>query len=85
MIVAEKAKLGAKVEELTTDMSSKDDRIDVMCQHLHQLQMEHVKLMDITEGERKMGEELRSRAKELETTIKQQEEIIREGVGIFGY
>ncbi|KAG9149403.1 hypothetical protein Leryth_003356 [Lithospermum erythrorhizon] len=60
MIVAEKAKLGAKVEELTTDMSSKDDRIDVIREH-------------------KKGEELRSRAEELETTIKQQEEIIQEG------
>ncbi|GAA0160896.1 hypothetical protein LIER_17340 [Lithospermum erythrorhizon] len=79
MIVAEKAKLGAKVEELTIDMSLKDDRIDAMCQHLHQLQMEHVKLMDITEEEHKKGEELRSRAEELETTIKQQEEIIQEG------
>ncbi|KAG9144964.1 hypothetical protein Leryth_017427 [Lithospermum erythrorhizon] len=78
-MVAEKAKLGAKVEELTAEMTSKDDKMDSMCQHLHQLQMEHVKLMSETKGEREVAEELRSRVEELEAKIEQQQEIILEG------
>lgn len=75
----EKDDLNARVALLDEDLSSKDDQIDQMNNHLHQLHIEHVTLISETEGARKMVEELRSRVKELEREVERQKEIVLEG------
>lgn len=75
----EKDDLNARVALLDEDLSSKDDQIDQMNNHLNQLHIEHVKLISETEGARKLVEELRSRVKEVEREVERQKEIVLEG------
>lgn len=75
----EKDDLNAKVALLDKELNCKDDQIDQMNSHLHQLHVEHVALISETEGARKMVEELRSRVKELEREVERQKEIVLEG------
>ncbi|CAK9182341.1 unnamed protein product [Ilex paraguariensis] len=69
----------AERDNLNAESSSKDDRIDQMGKHLHQLHMEHVELTAAAERTRKQVEELRSRGRELEEENERQREVILEG------
>ncbi|XP_073270002.1 uncharacterized protein [Primulina huaijiensis] len=60
-------------------MSKKDDQIDQMSKHLHQLHIEHVKLIAGAERAHKLSEELGSRVKELGREIERKQETILEG------
>ena len=71
--------LNAKVLTLTAEVSHRDDRIDQMDKHLQQLDVEHAELINGTEGARKLVEELRSSAKELEEEVERQRVVILEG------
>uniref|UniRef100_A0A5B6YS42 Uncharacterized protein n=1 Tax=Davidia involucrata TaxID=16924 RepID=A0A5B6YS42_DAVIN len=77
--MAERYELNAKVPALVAEVSSRDDRIDQMANHLHQLHMEHVELIAGTERARKLVEELRSRVQELEEEVGRQRVEILEG------
>lgn len=79
LLTAEKDELNTRVVTLSADLNSRDERIDEMSKHLHQLHMEHVQLLTENEGTRKLVESLRSTIKELETDIKRQHELIQEG------
>lgn len=71
--------LNAKVLTLTAEVSHRDDQIDQMDKHLQQLDVEHAELITGTEGARKLVEELRSSAKELEEEVERQRVVILEG------
>ena len=71
--------LNTKISELVQDASFKDDQIDQMSNHMNQMHMEHVALIEAAEGARKMAEELRLRIKELEREVEKKEEIIVSG------
>ncbi|CAI9761277.1 unnamed protein product [Fraxinus pennsylvanica] len=79
MLRSEKDSRDAKIGTLSAEIGLKDDQIDQMKNHLHQLHMEHVELIVAAEGSHKMTEKLRTRVEELETEVKRKEEVIREG------
>ncbi|KAL8531301.1 hypothetical protein ACS0TY_008063 [Phlomoides rotata] len=66
-------------DDLNRDASFKDDQIDQMSNHLNQLHMEHVALIDGAEAARIMADELRSRIGELEREVEKKQEIIVQG------
>ncbi|XP_022731135.1 protein NETWORKED 4A isoform X2 [Durio zibethinus] len=76
---SERDKLKTKIDSLKEEVSSKDDQIVQMDKHLHQLHMEHVKLIASAEGAHKLVEKLQSKAKELENEIERQRITILEG------
>ncbi|KAK6163868.1 hypothetical protein DH2020_000732 [Rehmannia glutinosa] len=78
-LMAEKNDLNINIAALATEASSKDNQIDQMSKHLHQLHMEHVNMIAGAEVARKMADELRSRIKELEREVERKQEIILEG------
>ncbi|KAL2483997.1 protein NETWORKED 4A-like [Forsythia ovata] len=73
MLRSEKDSLDAKIATLSADMGLKDDQIDQMKNHLHQLHMEQVELIVAAEGTRKVPEKLHTRVKELETEVERKE------------
>ncbi|KAL2544412.1 hypothetical protein Fot_13645 [Forsythia ovata] len=73
MLRSEKDSLDAKIATLSADMGLKDDQIDQMKNHLHQLHMEQVELIVAAEGARKVVEKLHTRVKELETEVERKE------------
>ncbi|CAI9778662.1 unnamed protein product [Fraxinus pennsylvanica] len=79
MLRSEKDSLDAKIGILSAEIVSKDDQIDQMKNHLHQLHMEHVELIVAAEGAHKLAEKLRTRVKELEMEVERKEEVIKEG------
>lgn len=79
VLVSEKDDLNTNISELIGDASFKDDQIDQMSNHLNQLHMEHVTLIEAAEGARKMADELRSRIKELEREVEKKQQIIISG------
>ncbi|KAI3450221.1 hypothetical protein Pfo_006886 [Paulownia fortunei] len=79
MLMAEEDDLNINIAALAAEVSSKDDQIDEMSRHMHQLHMEHVDLSAGAEGARKLSEELRSRIQELEREVERKQEIILEG------
>ncbi|PIN20816.1 hypothetical protein CDL12_06483 [Handroanthus impetiginosus] len=76
---AEKDDLNENISALSAELSLKDDLIDQMSHHLHQLHMEHVNLIAAAEGARKSADKLRSRIKELEREVERKQNIIVEG------
>lgn len=79
MLVNEKDDLNISIFELGREVSSKDDQIDQMSSHLHQLHVEHVELIAGAEGARKVAVELRSKVKELEREVEKKQQIIVQG------
>lgn len=75
----EKNDLVVKVNELDQAVTLKDAEIDSLSQHLDQLHLEHVELVDQLEKSNKSIEELTSRGEELEREIERQREVIKEG------
>lgn len=79
VLVDEKDDLNINIFELGKELTSKDDQIDQMSSHLHQLQVEHVDLIAGYEGARKVAEELRLKIKELEREVEKKQQIIVQG------
>lgn len=78
-VTTETHDLNIKVADLETEVRLKDDNIDQMGKHLHELRIEHVELIGGTERAHKMLEGLRSRVKELEEEIERKQKEIMEG------
>ncbi|GMJ08895.1 Networked 4B [Hibiscus trionum] len=76
---SERNGLKSEMYSLQAKVSSREVRIVQMDMHLHQLHMEHVKLIAKAEGAQKIEEELQSKVKELEDEIKKQRTSILEG------
>ncbi|KAK6122176.1 hypothetical protein DH2020_044080 [Rehmannia glutinosa] len=71
--------LNAKIASLSAEMSSKDDQIAEISEHLHRLHLQHVELIASADVAHKLAEELRSRIKELEVEVERKQENILEG------
>ncbi|KAI3667833.1 hypothetical protein L6452_42903 [Arctium lappa] len=76
---SEKDDLVVRVSEMDQELSLKDAEMDRLSQHLHQLHVEHVELVDGIEKSKNSIEELTSRGEELEKEIERQQEVIKEG------
>ncbi|XP_042042348.1 protein NETWORKED 4A-like [Salvia splendens] len=72
MLAAARDELNAKVAALGAEISSRDE-------HLHELHLQHVKLIVSVEEARKSAEDLRSRVVELEMDVERKQEAILEG------
>lgn len=79
MLLSERDELNAKIGILITEVSSIEDRMNIMDEHLDHLHMERAELVAETEDARKLVEELSSRVKELEKEVEKQRETISEG------
>ncbi|KAI3829927.1 hypothetical protein L1987_04059 [Smallanthus sonchifolius] len=75
----ENNELAVKVNELDQALTLKDEQINGLSQHLDQLHLEHIKLVDRISKSNKSIEELTSRGEELEKEISRQREVIKEG------
>ncbi|KAK8645684.1 hypothetical protein V6N13_119507 [Hibiscus sabdariffa] len=71
--------LDNKIVSLKAEIGSRDSQIVEMEKHLHELNVEHMKLIASAEGAHKLVEELQSKAKELEDVIERQRIMILEG------
>ncbi|KAK8596529.1 hypothetical protein V6N13_001150 [Hibiscus sabdariffa] len=76
---SERNELMSEMYSLKAKVSSREVRIVQMDSHLHQLHMEHVKVIAKAEEAQKLEEELLSKIKELEDEIKRQRITILEG------
>ncbi|KAE8722772.1 Detected protein of confused Function [Hibiscus syriacus] len=76
---SERNALKSEMYSLKASVSSREVRIVQMGMHLHQLHMEHVKLIAKAEASQKSEEELVSKVKELEGEIKRQRITILDG------
>ncbi|GMI96954.1 Networked 4A [Hibiscus trionum] len=76
---SERNGLMSEMYSLKAKVSSREVRIVQMDIHLHQLHMEHVKLIARAEAAQKLENELLSKVKELEDEIKRQRITILEG------
>ncbi|WOK95877.1 hypothetical protein Cni_G04584 [Canna indica] len=79
MLTAEKDTLSAKVDSLVNDVKHRDDRIVQIDQHLHELHLEHTKLIMEMEEAKKAGSDLKLRMKELEDEVERQKVVICDG------
>ncbi|XP_068669376.1 protein NETWORKED 4B-like [Aristolochia californica] len=75
-LVTEKNELFAKMQSLEAVVSSRDDQIRQMDEHLHQLHMEHMQLIKGCEDAKKAAAELSGRVKELEEEVDSQRVVI---------
>ncbi|KAI7753458.1 hypothetical protein M8C21_007453 [Ambrosia artemisiifolia] len=75
----EKNELVVKVNELDQELASKECQLDGLSQHLDQLHLEHIELVDRIAKSNKSIEELTSRCEELEQEVSSQQEVIKEG------
>ncbi|KAL8215145.1 hypothetical protein R6Q57_004594 [Mikania cordata] len=75
----EKNKLVVKVNEFVEALTLKNDQINSLNQHLDQLHLEHIELVDRISKSNKSIEELTSRSEELEKQVSMQRETIEEG------
>ncbi|KAE8712735.1 Detected protein of confused Function [Hibiscus syriacus] len=71
--------LKSEMYSLKASVSSREVRIVQMDMHLHQLHMEHVKLIAKAEASQRLEEELLSKVKKLEDEIKRQRVAILDG------
>ncbi|XP_038992997.1 protein NETWORKED 4A-like [Hibiscus syriacus] len=69
---AERDVLENKIVPLKAEISSRDNQIVEIDKHLHELNVEHVKLIASAEGANKLVEKLQSKTKELEDVIERQ-------------
>lgn len=76
MLVAERDELNAKVLMLVAEVSSRDDRIREMGEHLHRLHLEHVELISGSERANKLVEELKEKLKITEEEVEVQKTVI---------
>jgi chromosome segregation ATPase len=78
-IKSERDELNEKAITLKAEVTSRDNPVNQMDKHLQQLRMEHVKLLAGAEEARKLMDELRSKAKDLEGEVERQRILILEG------
>lgn len=78
-LVNEKDDLNINIFELGRELSSKDDQIDQMSSHLHEMQVEQVDLISAADVARQVADELRSKIKELEREVEKKHQIIVQG------
>ncbi|KAL9382812.1 hypothetical protein Peur_025847 [Populus x canadensis] len=78
-IKSEREELNEKAITLKAEVTSRDNPVNQMDKHLQQLRMEHVKLLAGAEEARKLMDELRSKAKDLEGEVERQRILILEG------
>ncbi|XP_011041772.1 PREDICTED: paramyosin-like isoform X2 [Populus euphratica] len=78
-IKSERDELNEKAITLKAGVTSGDNRVNQMDKHLQQLHMEHVKLLAGAEEARKLMDELRSKAEDLEGEVERQRILILEG------
>nr|XP_043609262.1 protein NETWORKED 4A-like [Erigeron canadensis] len=71
--------LEVKVDEFNRELSLKDAEINQLSQHLDQLHLEHVELVDKIEKSNKSIDELTSRGEDLKRQVERQQEMIDEG------
>lgn len=78
MLVAERDEVHAKVQLLVADVSSRDNRIKEMDEHLHRLHLEHAKLIAASENAQKLANDLRTKVNELDKEVERQRAVIAE-------
>lgn len=76
LLSSEKAAVENKVSVLLIDVTTRDEKLKEMDNHLHQLHLEHVKLIEESDIARKDVSGLRSRVCELEEEVEKQKLII---------
>ena len=76
LLSSEKAAVENKVSVLLIDVTTRDEKLKEMDNHLHQLHLEHVKLIEEADIARKDVSGLRSRVCELEEEVEKQKLII---------
>ncbi|RWR79068.1 protein NETWORKED 4A [Cinnamomum micranthum f. kanehirae] len=76
MLEAERDEVSAKVLALVADVSSREDRICEMDEHLNRLHLDHARLIAGTESVQKLVNELRVKVKELEEEAETQRAVI---------
>lgn len=76
MVEAERDEVSAKVLALVADVSSREDRICEMDEHLNRLHLDHARLIAGTESVQKLVNELRVKVKELEEEAETQRAVI---------
>ncbi|KAJ0979189.1 hypothetical protein J5N97_014663 [Dioscorea zingiberensis] len=79
ILKSEKDNLEAKVLVLSNDVKCRDKQIVELNKHLHDLHLEHVKLIKETEDAQRSCLELRGRVKELEEEVDKQKLAILDG------
>lgn len=78
-MLLEKDELGVRIISLNDDIRCRDDRVRQMDEHLHQLHLEHVKLLKEIEEARKAGTQLKERVRELEEEVEKQRVALSDG------
>jgi len=78
-IKSERDELNEEAITLKAEVTSRGNRVNQMDKHLQQLHMEDVKLLAGAEEARKLMDELRSKAKDLEGEVERQRILILEG------
>ncbi|XP_072979000.1 protein NETWORKED 4A-like [Typha angustifolia] len=76
VLTSEKEVLGDKVAALMNDMKCRDDKINQMDEHLHQLHLEHAKLITEVEAAQRASAVLGKRVKDLEEEVDRQRAVI---------
>lgn len=76
LLSSEKAAVDNKVSSLLTDLTTRDEKINEMGSHLHQLHLEHVKLIAEADTARQSVSDLRAQVHELEEEVEKQKLMI---------
>jgi chromosome segregation ATPase len=76
LLSLEKATFDNRVSTLLIDVATRDEKIKEMGSHLHQLYLEHVKLIEEADVARKSVADLRARVCELEKEVEKQKLMI---------
>ncbi|KAH7537697.1 hypothetical protein FEM48_Zijuj03G0120300 [Ziziphus jujuba var. spinosa] len=79
MLMAEKDGFSAKVNTLMANVSSRDNQIQEMERHIHQLHQRHEELIAGSESAQKLVEELKLRIEELQKEVDRQSVLIMDG------
>ncbi|KAF8662987.1 hypothetical protein HU200_055573 [Digitaria exilis] len=76
LMSSEKAAVDNKVSILLIDVTTRDEKLKEMDSHLHQLHLEHVKLLEEADAARKAVSDMRGRVCELEEEVEKQKLMI---------
>ena len=76
LLSSEKSAVDNKMSILLIDVTTRDEKLKEMDSHLHQLHLEHVKLLEEADVARKAVSDLRARVCELEEEVEKQKLMI---------
>jgi chromosome segregation ATPase len=76
LLSSEKYAVDNKMSVLVIDITTRDEKLKEMDSHLHQLHLEHVKLLEDADVTRKTVSDLRARVCELEEEVEKQKLLI---------